>query len=724
MKKFKKFLKISLIISVISLALLSCGGIIFYHAITSGIDLNHEALNQTKAESSISIFDKNGNAITKPKQSFIKLSKLASHTKDAFISAEDKRFFSHTGIDLMRIGKAAISNIKSGNFSQGASTISQQLIKNTQLTNEKTLKRKIKEIKLTRQLENTYSKNEILEMYLNNIYFGNGCYGIESASWHYFSKSASELTISESALLAATINAPSIFNPEDNPENAKERRNLILNLMQNNNKISEIQCKSSQNEPILLKLQNLSNNNILYNKVLDEACEILNITPVKLLNNNYKIYTNINIELSNNINSAIKNNYSNLPNNLEIATIVIDNYSNKIISLTGNKSSFASKKQPGSAIKPILVFAPAIEKGLISPATKILDEPINISGYSPSNSNGQFHGFVSVREALKNSYNIPAVKILNELGIIEAQNFAKKLGIEFDENDKNLAIALGGFTNGITLKSLADSYCALANYGKYQSSNFITKITKNNLNIYESKNNKLSVMKNSTAFLITDMLIDTSKSGTAKRLKDFNFEVASKTGTVGMPNSTLNKESFNVAYTTKHTILTYLGGDNMPQNINGSTYPTMITKDILNLLYTNSKPKNFNKPNSIESINLKEEDYNKHIITPEQNGQLIEYFEKNNSPKQNLINSFKIIVINNYNSKPLIKFKSLNNYSYEIIRKQKNEEEIISSSFDNTFNDIKFLDNTAQNNQIYEYFVRFSNKENTAESNHVIIKTY
>ena len=194
------------------------------------------------------------------------------------------------------------------------------------------------------------------------------------------------------------------------------------------------------------------------------------------------------------INNSINSNYSNINKSLQICSIVIDNETNNIISITGNNQTFSSKKQPGSTIKPILVYAPAIENKNISPASKILDEKININGYSPENADKKYHGYVSVRDALKNSYNIPAVKILNETGIEKSQNFAKKLGIEFNENDNHLAIALGGFTDGITLKSICDAYTAFANNGKYSPSSYITKITKNNNLIYQSNHKKQKVM--------------------------------------------------------------------------------------------------------------------------------------------------------------------------------------------------------------------------------------
>ncbi len=719
MKKIKKFFKISFFALLIMTAAAVCGGVIFYHTTTRGLALDTQKLTESKLANSMIIFDKNGETLTKPNESYTKISKLSQDTKNAFICAEDKRFYSHGGLDYIRMGKAVLSNIKSGSFSQGASTISQQLIKNTQLSNEKTLTRKLKEIKLTKELESIYSKDEILEMYLNNIYFGNGCYGIESAAKHYFSKPASKLTLSESAALAATINAPSYYDLEDKPQNVKQRRDLILNLMQNNSKITEKDHQNAKNEEILLNLQNLSSNTFLFNEIINEACNLLKTTPTNLANSDIKIYTNLDLSLLNKTKNIIKSNYSNLESNPEIASIVIDNKTQKIISITGNKNVFSSLKQPGSTIKPILVYAPAIEQNMITPSTKILDEEINISGYSPKNSNNIFHGYVSVREALKNSYNIPAVKILNELSISKAQDFAKKLGIEFSENDNNLAIALGGFTEGITLKTLADAYLCFANGGNFQTSSYITKITQNDKTIFSSQNNKNQIMKDSTAYLITDILCDTSKTGTAKRLKDFSFQIASKTGTVGAANSTKNKEAYHVSYTSKHTILTYFGNSQMPESINGSTYPTMLAKDILSEIYKNKNPENFQIPASVKSIKVEASDSEKTTSSKPQT----ELFAVDNMPK-NASQNFEIKVYNFENKKPLIEFNLSKDFSYEIVRKHKEKEEIISSSLNSE--NVKYEDKTAISNEIYEYFARFCNFSTNEifESNHISLKSY
>lgn len=207
-----------------------------------------------------------------------------------------------------------------------------------------------------------------------------------------------------------------------------------------------------------------------------------------------------------------------------------------------------------------MVYAPAIEKDIISPATKILDNKINIAGYSPENADKIYHGFVSAKTALSKSYNIPAVKILNELGVEEGKNFAKKLGINFSNSDNHLALALGGFENGVSPKSICDAYSAFACSGKYQPSSYISKITKNGKTIFEKENTETQAMKDSTAFLICDMLKECTKTGTAKKLGNFDFEVCAKTGTVGKSSSSKNQLAYNICYTTNHTILTVIHG--------------------------------------------------------------------------------------------------------------------------------------------------------------------
>ncbi len=707
MKKIKKISKVIVISLSIVFSLLVVSAVSFYHVVTKGVSLNNEKLEKSISQT-LKIYDKNSNEINLANHAIVNIEELSSHTINAFVCTEDKRFYSHNGVDYIRIGGAIISNLKSKSFSEGASTISQQLIKNTLLSNEKTIKRKLKEFKLARALEKQYSKAEILEMYLNNIYFGNGNYGIENASIYYFGKSASSLTISESALLAGTINAPSVYDIQNNTEKAIERRNLILSIMQNADKITDKEYNQAINEPVNLNITKVSNNNYMFNEILKESSKILKLTENELKNQDIEIYTNYDSNTANSIVNLIKTNYQDVKD-LNIATFIIDNETNTIISVSGNSKTLSSKKQPGSTIKPILVYAPAIENNMISPSTKILDEEINISGYSPTNADGKYHGFVTVHECLKNSYNIPAVKLLNELGISNSQNFAKKLNIDFEDNDNHLAIALGGFSKGTTLKQLADAYTAFANSGYFADSKYITEIKINNKTIYKKSPARIKAMQESTANSITSMLIDASKTGTAKKLADLNYQIASKTGTVGKENSNKNTDAYCISYTSKHTILTYIGDNNLSSKINGATYPSLINKNICEILYKKYKPKNLLQTNkTVTTIS------NQDLFSPETENPLNEL-------------NLTLTIDNNENRKPILKFFASKNYIYNIIRKDNKKEEIISSfkSINNSKN-IKFEDISAKNNEIYEYFVEICEKSTTKKyyTNHVKLKAY
>lgn len=730
MKKVKKFFKGVFIVCSITLILTLALVSVLYFKFTNGYSLDKNKLEQSSLSSNVTIFDINGKPINNGEKHYCKISSLSQNTINAFIAAEDKRFYAHHGIDYLGIVRAISKNIKLKSFKEGASTISQQLVKNTHLTNEKTISRKLRELKLTKQLEKSYSKNEILEMYLNNIYFGNGCYGIENASRHYFSKPASKLSLHESAALAATINAPSIYNLEKNNKKATERRNLILNLMQNQGKISKKEYENAKNNNIKLNLTPLSFNDFLLEKIIEEASNILKIDETKLKNSNLEIHTSINLNLENEIEKIIKSNFNNIQSKPEISTIVINNETGQIISATGNKNSLLLPKQPGSVIKPLLVYGPALELNLISPASLILDEKTNFNGYSPDNADKKSHGWVSVRESLKNSYNIPAVKILSEVGVENAKNFASKLKLNFEEDDNNLAMALGALSKGLTLSKIATAYSCIARNGKFIQPSLITKITSNNKTIYKNNFRSSQVISDSTAYMLTDMLKDCAKTGTAKRLNELPYEVASKTGTVGIKNSTDNSDCFNVAYTSNHTILTYFGGTIMPKNINGATLPTILTKQILNELYKNEKPQNFVIPNSITKIRLSKFDYKKNIVaqTNDNTDSFTEIFSVSNKPIQSETSLNKNLSVFNFSGrKPIFNFELNKNYDYKFHRISQNDNEIIYiPNIDKESKNAKFEDINTKNNEFYEYYLEIKSKTSpfSTESNHIKIKSF
>lgn len=529
------------------------------------VSLNIAKLNSYNSQ--IKIYDNNNEELVTTSVSgtkTINLEELPEYVPQAFISIEDKQFYSHKGINIGRIVKAGINNVLSGYAKEGASTITQQLIKNTHLNSEKTLTRKIQEAYLATQLEQKYEKDEILETYLNVIYFGNGSYGIESASQNYFGHSAKDLTLQESAILAGLIKSPKTYSPILNPENSKARRNLVLKNMLEDKVISQDEYNHAITQP--LGVGDNSSTQDTFNKlILEEAMQILNLSEQDVSTMGFKIYTYINKNLQNEIEQKIKS-FDNIKN----AVIIIDNSNNSVITYIGNAEQ---KRQVGSTIKPILCYAPAFEMGKLSPITPILDEAIDYNGYSPKNANGKYLGWISARTALSKSLNVPAVKVLEYNGIEKSINIAQKFGLHFDSEDKHLAIALGATKYGENLQTMANAYSVFAKNGSYGKLNFIKKIeTGAGTTIYEAKPTSHSIIGEDTSFLINDILKDTITTGTAKRLSGLNIPLCAKTGTVGITSNNTNTDAWCISYNPQFTIGAWYGNTtNSPQNNLSST---------------------------------------------------------------------------------------------------------------------------------------------------------
>ena len=723
MKRLKNIIKNVVItfFAIILIIVIAGGG--YYFAVTKDAHLDENKINNSTSYA-VSFYDTNNNEISNLKifnDKTIPYDSLQKHTIDAFVEIEDKRFFSHHGIDYYRIFGAIKNNILHPKTKQGASTITQQVIKNTQLSSEKTIKRKLKEFKLAKALEKKYSKEQIMEIYLNSIYFGNGAYGINKASKLYFNKSADNLTIAESALLASTINAPSVYDPISHPEKAKTRKELILKLMKDNGKITQSQYDDAINENIkITRGKNFTNQ---YNKaVISEACNILKVTENQLKNMDLKIHTYFDEKAQSLLESST--NIDASQNNL-FGSILLDNTSLGVVALCSNASSPIQnlRRQPGSSIKPILVYAPAFESGKYYPASIVKDEPISIGNYSPENANKKYSGDVSIRQSIAKSINIPAVKILNNVGINYSKNFAQNLGIPFDEKDNNLALALGGFTKGTTIKELADAYMCFANGGNYSNSMFIKEIYNQNELVFKRSNFSKQAMSQETAYMITSCLLSTSKQGTARRLSTLPYDVASKTGTVGTNNG--NTDAYNICYTTSHTLCTWIGAkDNLHpmQNINGANYPTSINKNILSGLYT-LPPQNFSAPPTIQEKFIDEDTLTEGIINICENSSIKDIFSINKLPpviNQNL--SLNIEIDNFQNNQPIIKFTANRANIYEIYRKNDNNLQFLKEiKFNN--GQIEYMDTSAENNKLYEYFVVIKNKNSKVESNHIKLIT-
>ena len=745
MKKVARFFLLSSAILLV-IAIFFVGGLLAYvNFSTTNVKFDSEML--LAQNSTIDIFDSSGNKLNAEtgKKARVKLEELPSYVPNAFISIEDKDFYHHHGLNYKRIAKAFVNNLKSHSMKEGASTISQQLIKNTHLSNEKTIKRKLNEMALATKLEKTFSKAEIMEIYLNVIYFGSGAKGLENASQTYFGKNATDLTVAESATLAGIIKSPKTYSPIYNPKNCLKRRNLVLTEMKKDNKISEKQFQDAINSDIILtKNTSKTSKNFYEEATLSEAEKILNLSENQIALSGYKIFTYQENTDQNALQNAVqnkdfyaKNSYGNTADG---AGIVIDNKTGGITALAGNTifDINSMKRSPGSAIKPVLVYAPALENGIISPSSMILDEKKSFGNYNPKNVGDTYYGWISATKSIEKSLNIPAIKILQANGVERSKKFAEKCGILFNKSDNNYAIALGGMTDGTTLLELANSYLPFANNGNFIKAKFIKKICdKNGKIIYQNQEKPSKVMSPETAYLMTDMLKSSVKNGTSSRLKGLSFEIAGKTGTVGVPNTNFNTDVWSVAYTPQKTATVWLGDSEMTKekyldgSNNGGTYATSMLKSIFENIDID-KDKVFEMPKNIVKCDLDllalEQEHTLLLANPEtpERYRQSALFNRKYAPTQiaelstkNSVCKISVKIERNY---PKISFPTIKDAKYSLFRIEEDTKKLLKT-FDGNSDIIDFVDKTASPETTYQYFVEVDYKNQKIKSNNVSILT-
>lgn len=571
MKKATKISLITLCSVIVAVVVAVAIGIgIFFVLIDPDINLlNAPDLDESQLTSysrTVSILDKDGNpiddALYDSNKIYVCIDDLPQHTIDAFIAIEDKRFYDHGGIDYKRMAAALIANIKARKFREGASTITQQLIKNTHLSNEKTLRRKINEMRLARRLERVYDKDRILESYFNILYFGSGIRGLGTASRVMFGRPASELTLAQSAALASIINNPTKYSPYKNPDNLADRKELVLRQMLNQGYINEKEYSDACSEAIDF---NKDMQNQFVEGLLRAACVRFGCSEKELFLNNYSFLTAYDGNVVESARKAIKNtgNFNGI-----IRVLVLDNPSGAVVCDETNRDSYINpRRSPASTVKPFLSYAPALENGL-NPLSQILDEPTVFGDYSPSNYKNVYRGYQSLQECLIHSSNIAAVKLLRDYGIESSKSTASLFGLPFEETDNSLSIALGGMEKGVTLLELANAYRTLANGGLYSEASYFRSINNGDGIKIDGKHNVARrAVNDDTAYLITDMLTECARSGTAKRLK-YSGVIAAKTGTNG--DSDGNYDCYCIAYTPDKTIAVWFGADGAPID-NGTT---------------------------------------------------------------------------------------------------------------------------------------------------------
>lgn len=586
-------------------------------------------------------------------RTWVSISELQPSTVYAFISAEDARFFEHEGVDVIRIAGAIVADIKAGSYVQGASTISQQLIKLSHLTSEKTISRKAEEAALAYEMERQYSKEDILEMYLNYVYFGGGYYGIEAAAEGYFGVHASDLTLDQSAMLAGILKSPSGYAPHINYAASINRRNNILRLMRDYGYITDDEKKqASARRPTILHDKREEYSGYYTDAVTKSAAALMGITVDELIRGGYSIYSAMDSDIQHYCEEMFKNGELFPAEDSEAAIVVLEPSTGMVVAMVGGRSytggiSFNRatdiRRQPGSVIKPVITYAPAFEYLNYTAADMILDEETTFADYTPSNYGNKYYGWVTVREAVTKSLNVPAVKTLSAVGVYRAKDFAKRCGIEFDDKDDSLALALGGFTYGVSPLQIAGAYSCFASGGIYNTPTLIKKITdRNGLTVYEYRQDSRRVMSEANAYILTSMLKSVVTEGTGHRLNTLDIPIAGKTGTVGLANG--NRDAWMAGYTPEYTAVVWQGYDSdrlglLPSSATGGTYPALMLYELFNHIYPDGRSGDFEKPESVKQYSIDAKTLKKqhkavlaNAMTP-QSSRVTEYFTEETAPE-------------------------------------------------------------------------------------------
>lgn len=696
MKVFKVIFEIFIVLSVAAILF----GILFYFAVTTNAVLHIDNIKKSKI--SLSILDSEGNKLSySGENDYATLDEIPDNLINAFVIMEDKRFYSHNGIDFIRIGGAMIKNITTLSKKEGASTITQQLIKNTHLGNEKTFSRKLKEMKLAVELEKTMSKDEIMESYLNVIYFGNGIYGVKGAAEAYFNKKCQDLTLAECAVIAGVVKNPSKYSPLINEEASNERKNLVLSQMYKADVISASDYEEAKETHVTKNKKFRRQENEYLSCVIYEASKILNISEKDLLGSNFVIKTYFDEKAQENLKNSFDN--AGIPdnmygNNYDYYGILCDNTTGGVIGYYDNTyyNAFNLRRQPGSVIKPFISYLPAISAGKITPSSHILDEKTDFDGYIPLNYNDKYSGWVSARYALAKSMNVPAVKLCDEVGIYSAIGYAEKYGLKFEEKDYTLASALGGLTKGLNAVEICGAYMTLANNGYYTDPSFIERISdKDGKTVYKrAAPERIETADN--CFLMTDMLKSCVKEGTAYRLNSNLYDVAAKTGTVGFGNGKRNNDAWNASFTTAHTLCVWIGNtenneeNSLDEKITGSGYPSIIAKTIYDKTYSGYSPQDFTVPNNIVrlAIDKNELDKTHKQYLAENTGKkddvIFDYFKKGQQPskktvKENPHFSVSKFEIKRFEESLIIRFFGEDGIKYDVIENNLFDEKTIKT---------------------------------------------
>lgn len=649
------------ILHLLTCGLILCGliGLLLYAKVRPELDhcreVAYDKLAQMQRQdfhmlSDTEIYDKNDQLIgliNAGHYEYVPINEISMNLQNAYIAQEDRRFKSHSGVDWIATFRAGLALIKNrGEITQGGSTITQQVIKNTYLTQEKSFTRKIVEILLAPEVEKKYSKADIMEFYCNTNFYGNHCYGVEAASRYYFGKDANDLEAYEAAVLVGISNSPTAYNPVRNPEASLKKRNDVLQSMLEVGYLTEDEYQNAISQPLnivqeegegsnenymssyaihcaaltLMKLDNFQFQYIFKDKSdYDSYMENYQATYTEKADDiragGYRIYTTLDQDLQNALQTQIDSvlsPYTELQDNgkyaLQGAGVIVDNMTNSVVAVVGGRGTddvynraYLSARQPGSTIKPLIDYGPAFDTGEYYPS-RLVDDHKWDDG--PSNSGGSYYGNISVREALNRSLNTVAWQILSDIGVDYGLNYLGEMEFQkISYVDNGIpSLSIGGFTNGVRVVDMAKGYSTLANNGVYNDQTCIRKIDHEH-NGELTKNLKAHtqvVYQQDSAYMLTDILKGTLNEsyGTGYGLALENgMPAAGKTGTT---NS--SKDTWFCGYTRYYTTAVWVGYDTpraMP-GIYGKTYAGKIWKQVMDQIHEGKEPLDWEQPATVE----------------------------------------------------------------------------------------------------------------------------
>ena len=558
---------------------------------------------------------------------YVEYENIPLHACSAIVSSEDKRFYRHDGVDYIALLRAVKALLETGELSQGGSTITMQLARNIFLNQDKNWRRKVEEIFIAWELEEKFEKEDIIEYYLNNIYFGNGYYGIGAASRGYFNRRVDQLNLSQIAFLCAIPNNPTLYDPLTNIENTIARRDRILKNMLNDGKISELDYATAIIEEIMLERPSaIAKNDYVetyayycatralmkqegfvfrykFSSAYDEAqynadyAEVYNECESRLRTQGYQIYTSLDLETQVQLQATIDEALAKFTEvndegvyKMQSAAVCINNDTGLVEAIVGGRSqefafyslnrAYQSFRQPGSAIKPLIVYTPMLERGYTA-ETLVVDEEIEDG---PKNANDSYLGEITLQTAVEKSVNVIAWKLYEQLtpkkglAYLERMNFS-----HLNENDYQLPSALGGFTEGVSALEMAAAFAALENDGVYREPTCIKRITDPAGNvIFEADEDGMQVYQHNAARAMTDILTGVMENGTGEKLKLTQMPCAGKTGTTND-----QKDGWFVGYTRYYTTSVWVGYD-LPKKVDdlkGNTYPGQIWQQFMEELH-------------------------------------------------------------------------------------------------------------------------------------------